>query len=112
IGLLSAVFALSSLVAGLPIGLLMVRFGPRPVLLLGGVVLALSLLAITFLRDPVFLIVVGIVNGAAGVPYWAASGPILTAGSTPASRVHIFALNSFVFWITMALGAAVGGVVP
>jgi len=112
IGLFGATTAAAALVSSLPAGLLLLRLGRRPVLLVAGLLHALALALLTVLHEPAALLAVAAVIGVSASPFWATVMPALTDDSLPEARVHLFAVQSFAMYAMTAFGAAVGGSVP
>lgn len=112
IGILTAMPAIGSLAAAVPIGMLADRFGRKPLLLFSGFLNPLSLAAMAFSTNATLLIAASLFNGFLSSAYWVTNLPILTESTNDDQRVGALALNSFLLLGVGALGALVGGLVP
>ena len=99
-GLLTASYAIGTLVGSLPGGVLAVRAGPRTTVCAGLALLAGSTLAFGLLHDIVALDLARFVEGVAGACSWA-GGLAWIAGETPLERRGAM--------MGRAMGAAIGG---
>ena len=112
IGLLTAMPALGSLLAALPIGLLADRIGRKPLLLVSGVLNPLALAAVGLSTGSTTMLVASLLNGVLSSAYWVTILPILTESTTEDQQVGVLAINSFLLLGVGALGSLVGGFVP
>lgn len=112
IGILTAMPAIGSLLAAVPIGILADRIGRRPLLLFSGFLNPLSLAGMAFSTDKTLLIVASLFNGFLSSAYWVTNLPILTESTNDDQRVGVLALNNFLLLGVGALGALIGGLVP
>jgi len=112
IGVLSAMPALGSLVASVPMGLLADRLGRKPLLIISGLLNPLALAAIGLSTSAPLLIIASLANGFLSSAYWVTNLPMLTESTTDEQRVGALALNSFLLLSVGALGALIGGAVP
>lgn len=100
-GVVLAVFALGSMLAGLAAGTVRWRVGPRRRFAVGQAILALAVLPLPFVGTPALLGVVGFVAGFAIAPTLIA-GFSLVETEVPARR-----LTEGLAWVTTALNAGV-----
>lgn len=112
IGLLTAMPAIGSLAAAVPIGMLADRIGRKPLLLFSGFLNPFSLAAMAFSTNATLLIAAGLFNGFLSSAYWVTNLPILTESTNDDQRVGVLALNNFLLLGVGALGALIGGLVP
>lgn len=112
IGLLSAMPALGSLLAAIPIGLLADRIGRKPLLLVSGLLNPLALAAVGLSTGSTTMLVASLLNGVLSSAYWVTILPILTESTTEDQQVGVLAINSFLLLGVGALGSLVGGFVP
>ena len=112
IGLLSAMPALGSLLAAIPIGLLADRIGRKPLLLVSGVLNPMALAAVGLSTGSTPMLVASLLNGVLSSAYWVTILPILTESTTEDQQVGVLAINSFLLLGVGALGSLVGGFVP
>ncbi|MDT5026220.1 MAG: hypothetical protein QOE61_2646 [Micromonosporaceae bacterium] len=99
-GLLTASYAIGTLVGSLPAGVLAVRAGPRPTVCTGLALLVSSTLAFGLLHTVVALDIARFIEGVGGACSWA-GGLAWIAGETPADRRGAM--------MGRAMGAAIGG---
>lgn len=112
IGILTAMPALGSLLAGVPIGILADRIGRKPLLIISGILNPLTIAAIGLSASASLLVAASLVNGFIASAYWVTNLPMLTESTTDDQRVGVLALNNFLLLGVGALGALVGGIVP
>src|SRR5581483_6612436 len=112
IGLLSAMPAIGSLAAAVPVGFLADRLG-RKVILIGTAILTpLFLAGIGLGTSATWLLVCAFMQGVVSTAYWVTNLPLLTESTTERQRVGVFALNSFLLLGIGALGSLLGGAIP
>ncbi|MGH2493884.1 MAG: MFS transporter [Ktedonobacteraceae bacterium] len=112
IGLLSAMPAIGSLAAAIPVGFLADRLG-RKVILIGTAILTpLFLAGIGLGTSASWLLICAFMQGIASTAYWVTNLPLLTESTTERQRVGVFALNSFLLLGIGALGSLLGGAIP
>ncbi|HEX5416512.1 MAG TPA: MFS transporter [Chloroflexota bacterium] len=88
------------------------RFGPRLVLLASTFVVALSSAAIGLTADPIALVVIGVVNGAALAHIFVPSATFVMDNAVPAQRTAAYSGYFTAQSIAMVIGSYVGGVLP
>ena len=112
IGVLSAMPAIGSLAAAVPVGFLADRLG-RKVILIGSAILTpLFLAGIGLGTAAPWLLVCAFMQGIVSTAYWVTNLPLLTESTTERQRVGVFALNSFLLLGVGALGSLLGGAIP
>jgi MFS family permease len=99
-GLMTASYALGTLLASIPAGVLAARAGPRATVYLGLTLLAASTLAFGFLHDALWLDAARLVEGIGGACSWAGSLAWIVAETSSERRGGL---------IGSALGAAIAG---
>jgi MFS family permease len=99
-GAMTASYPIGTLLASLPCGMLAARAGPRPAVISGLTLLALSTIAFAFLRSLVLLDAARFLEGVGGACSWAGGIAWLAAETAPERRGAL---------IGRALGAAIGG---
>jgi MFS family permease len=112
IGVVTAVGALTTLVASVPLGLLADRVGRARLFVVSAVLVPFAYLPM-ILSSALPMIVVGymLANFLATI-YWSTNAPLLVGAVPAEERVRAFAVNSFFLWGVGAFGAVIGGVVP
>ena len=112
IGLLTAMPAIGAFIAAVPAGMLADRIGRKPLILFSAVLTPLTLVAIALSANAPLLLAASFLNGLLASAYWVTNLPMLTESTTPAQRVGVLAINSFLLLGIGALGSLVGGIVP
>lgn len=112
IGLLTAMPAIGSLLAAIPIGLLADRIGRKPLLLISGVLNPMALAAIALSTSAPALLIASFFNGVLSAAYWVTILPILTESTEEDQQVGVLAINSFLLLGVGALGSLIGGFIP
>ncbi|NLT42328.1 MAG: MFS transporter [Anaerolineae bacterium] len=112
IGLLSLVQMGAIAVGAIPTGALADRVGPRPVLIVGTLVIAVGALGMSLVASPVALALLNVVTGIGFamrvVPYT----PFLAVNTSPAQRTLVFSANSAAISIAGTTGSLIGGQLP
>jgi len=112
IGVLSAMPAIGSLAAAVPVGFLADRLG-RKVILIGTAILTpLFLAGIGLGTSAPWLLICAFMQGIVSTAYWVTNLPLLTESTSERQRVGVFALNSFLLIGVGALGGLLGGAIP
>jgi MFS family permease len=111
-GFLSTIYRFAGVLAGLPMGLLIDRFGSQRALQLGVILFASGWLAQLALTEVWALALTQSVIGAAGVLALTAVVPLLTGVTQPERRPSIFGLNAAAGLMVGLLGGTVGGLLP
>lgn len=112
IGFLSMV-QMGAIAAGaIPTGAMAERYGPRPVLIIGTVVIAAGALGMSVVSSPAALALLNIITGIGFamriVPYT----PFLAVNTGPSERTLVFAANSAAISIAGTVGSLIGGQLP
>lgn len=106
-GFIVAYMAVLQLVFSTLVGTLIDRYGPRPVLLAGQVILAVSMVGLAFVQSlPAAVIVTtGIAIGNAGI--WPPQSSLYARATAPEHRQHVFGLQ----FMLLNLGLGIGGLI-
>ncbi|HEY8770660.1 MAG TPA: MFS transporter [Thermoleophilaceae bacterium] len=108
-GLLTASYAAGTLVGSLPAGWLAVRFGVKPTLLTGLVLLAITSLAFGFANHVVLLDSARFVQGIGGACSWAAGMAWLVGAAPPGRRGELLGAGLSAAIVGVLLGPVLGG---
>ncbi len=103
-----AVAALSSL----PLWYLVSVIGPRPALVIGAILHAVSLLVLALRPEPLPLLIGGALGGPAAVLVQVSAAPLMMRQSTSAERDLLFSLNAGINLGVAGIGSLVGGLLP
>jgi MFS family permease len=103
-----AVAALSSL----PLWYLVSVIGPRPALIIGAFLHALSLLVVALRPEPLPLLIGGALGGPAAVLVQVSAAPLMMRQSTSAERDLLFSLNAGINLGVAGIGSLAGGLLP
>jgi MFS family permease len=103
-----AVAALSSL----PLWYMVSVIGPRPALVIGAMLHAVSLLVVALRPEPLPLLIGGALGGPAAVLVQVSAAPLMMRQSTGAERDLLFSLNAGINLGVAGVGSLVGGVLP
>src|SRR5947209_1970256 len=109
---MTAVGALTTLVASVPPGLLADRFGRARIFILSAVLVPFPYLMMVFSSSLGVIIVSYMLANLLATVYWSTNAPLLVGAVSAADRVRVFAVNSFFLWGVGALGSVIGGVIP
>ncbi|HTI14412.1 MAG TPA: MFS transporter [Dictyobacter sp.] len=112
IGLFSAIPAIGSGLAAVPVGMLADRWGRKPVLLLTAFFSPLFLAVTALMTAAPWLLVLSFVQGLSSTAYWVTNLPLLTESTNERQRVGVLALNSFLLLGVGSLGNLLGGAIP
>jgi MFS family permease len=112
LGLLNSLPVLVAGASSLPIWLLVSRFGPRPALVAGALLAALSLLGTATLRGPLPLLAAAALGGPASVLFQVSAAPFMMRHSGDRERDTLFALSAGINIGVAGLGSLVGGFLP
>lgn len=112
VGVLSAMPAIGSLVAAVPIGFLADRLGRKKILIGTAILTPLFLAGIGLGTSAPWLLICAFMQGVVSTAYWVTNLPLLTESTTERQRVGVFALNSFLLLGVGALGSLLGGAIP
>ena len=110
IGLLSLVQMGAIAVGAIPTGALADRVGPRPVLIVGTLVIAVGALGMSLVASPVALALLNVVTGI-GFCHRVVH-PFLAVNTSPAQRTLVFSANSAAISIAGTTGSLIGGQLP
>jgi len=109
IGFINGVNAIATLFCSLGLGFLADRFGRKPILLAGGLLYPLSILAISVSTSTSALLFFSFLWGGVSSAYWVAGVPLLVANTDHRQRVQAFSINSFLLWGLGPFGALFSG---
>jgi MFS family permease len=112
IGVLSAMPAIGSLAAAVPVGMLADRVGRKVILICTAIFTPLFLAGIGLGTSAPWLLICAFMQGVVSTAYWVTNLPLLTESTTERQRVGVFALNSFLLLGVGALGSLLGGAIP
>lgn len=112
LGLLNAIPSAIALGLALPAGWWIDRIGRRPVMIMGGLMMALGTIGVGIGRSPTTVgIGVGLI-GAGYILFSTAYVPLIMGIATGGERVQLFALASAVLFWAEFLGEGIGGALP
>lgn len=111
VGLALGIFGLARLVFNVPIGLFSDRFGRRPVLIGGPLVVAAGMLWSALAPDLNQLLIARFVAGAGSAMYMTGAQLYLVDISTAANRARFIATNQGALLAGVAIGPGIGGLV-
>jgi MFS family permease len=86
--------------------------GPRPALVIGAMLHAVSLLVVALRPEPLPLLIGGALGGPAAVLVQVSAAPLMMRQSTGAERDLLFSLNAGINLGVAGVGSLVGGVLP
>ena len=109
VGMLGTIFGVGRLVANLPPGVLSQRYGRRPLLIAGPLVVAASSFGAALANDFVSLVVWRFLQGVGSGVYLTASMAALADISPPARRINNMALYQAAIQIGATIGPVLGG---
>ena len=112
IGVLNAIPSGAALVAGVPMGILSDRLGPRRAMLIGLSVATLAAAALVSARTPFVMIVMSGVMGIANSLYFLSMAPFMMRASGDRERTMLFSLNFGLMTISGAVGNLLAGQLP
>ncbi len=112
IGLLNAIPSGAALLAGVPMGMLSDRIGPRRAMLAGLGVATLAASALVTARTPFVMIVMSGVMGMGNSLYFLSMAPFMMRASSDKERTMLFSLNFGLMTISGALGSLLAGQLP
>lgn len=111
IGLVTALGAITTLVAAVPLGFLADRVGRARLFVVSALLVPFSFIAIAATSSlPIIIVGNMAANGLATV-YWSTNAPLLVGSVRAEERVRAFAANSFLLFGVGALGAVIGGAI-
>ncbi len=112
IGVITAVGALTTLVASVPLGLLADRVGRARLYVISAVLVPFPYLMVAASSSLVVILLGYMIANFLATVYWSTNAPLLVGAVPAAERVRAFAVNSFFIWGVGALGAVIGGAIP
>lgn len=112
IGVLNAIPSGAALLAGVPMGMLSDRIGPRRAMLAGLGVAALAASALVTARTPFVMIVMSGVMGMGNSLYFLSMAPFMMRASSDKERTMLFSLNFGLMTISGAVGNLLAGQLP
>jgi MFS family permease len=112
IGVVTALGAVTTLVAAVPLGLLADRVGRARLFVLSAILTPFPYLAISVTSSLAVIIPGVMIANFLATVYWSTNAPLLVGAVPPADRVRVFAANSFLLMGVGALGAVIGGTIP
>lgn len=112
LGILNSLPVGVAALSSLPLWYLVSIIGPRPALIIGAALHALSLLAIVLRPEPLPLLIGGALGGPAAVLVQVSAAPLMMRQSTAAERDLLFSLNAGINLGVAGIGSLVGGLLP
>jgi MFS family permease len=112
LGLLNSAPILTSALSSLPLWLLVSRWGPRPALIAGTLLTAITLLGTALWPEPLSMLAWIALSGPAGVLYQVGSAPFMLRHSSPKDRDLLFSLSAGLTIIVGGVSSLVGGQLP
>lgn len=112
IGVITALGALTTLVASVPLGLLADRVGRARLYIISAVLVPFPYLMMVFSSSLAVIVAGYMLANFLATVYWSVNAPLLVGAVRPEQRVRAFAVNSFFIWGVGALGAVIGGTIP
>lgn len=109
-GQVIAMTSLATAIALIPAGLLSDRYGRKKILLIGGLVMASSLLIRAFVETPAWMIGMAFITGFFMAFLQVAAIPFLAEHSKPSQRIHLFSMNFALLTGGQVIGNISGGV--
>jgi MFS family permease len=106
-GLIAAANAAAALLSGFVAGALADRIGPKRVLALALIVMAVAFALFPLIQTPWHALLLNVLAGAGGGAFWPSQSSLINALTSPARRHAAFAQQR----MTMNLGIALGGLV-
>jgi MFS family permease len=112
LGLVNSMPAVSSLLFGIPLGMLSDRIGRKRAMLLGsGLAIACAALEVTLLNRYLIL-AMAFLNGMAGMLFYISQAPFMMKASTPQNRALLFSLHFGMTTLSGSLGNLFAGQLP
>ncbi|MDR6227481.1 MFS transporter [Desmospora profundinema] len=102
--------SLATAIALIPAGLLSDRYGRKSILLIGGLVMASTLLVRAVVETPFWMITMAFFTGFFMAFLQVAAIPFLAEHSDPSQRIHLFSMNFAVITCGQVIGNVGGGV--
>ena len=112
IGVLNAIPSGAALLAGVPMGMLSDRIGPRRAMLAGLGIATLAGSALVTARTPFVMIVMSGVMGMGNSLYYLSMAPFMMRASSDKERTMLFSLNFGLMTISGAVGSLLAGQLP
>ncbi|GHO43430.1 MFS transporter [Ktedonospora formicarum] len=112
VGLLLFMTTVGAGVAIFPAGLCIDRFGGKAILIWASVVIGVAGAGQFLFRQPLFLLLSGLIAGVAGAFILVVNAPFLTRNSSQEERSLLFSFNIVVTLATTVLGELLGGALP
>ncbi len=112
VGLFTSVNSLASAAMALPLALLLQRMPRKYPIIWASFLYSLSFIAICFVRDFGFLLVLSFLMGASNIVIGILIPPFLMENSSEEERTHLFSVFAAQGWASSMLGNCLGGFLP
>ena len=112
LGLLNSIPVLTGALSSLPLWLLVSRWGPRPALIAGTLLTAITLLGTALWPAPLSMLAWIALSGPAAVLYQVGAAPFMLRHSSPEDRDMLFSLSAGLTIIVGGLSSLIGGQLP
>jgi len=112
LGLINAMPSIAALALGLPMGMLSDRIGRKRSMLIGFTLANFAILTMLIVHQPILMLVMAFIWGAAGQLYFLSQAPFMMKVSDEKNRDLLFSLSFGVFPLASTLGNALAGVLP
>jgi MFS family permease len=99
------VMGITTVVAGIPLGIAADRYGRRKILIIGNIVASAMIAVFALTSDPTILILGAVLEGISEAAYMAASSAIMADKAGDEKRTAVFSLSGFMSGIAFGVGS-------